>query len=154
MKMLKSSKIVNEINMIIKRVDKENSLNDIIYISKNAEEKLLEFIVSTQILVKKDFNLILSFRKEVGGKVYRHQIENFILNKNGFKISNETNGTGIIGDIVQRSYKSITYQINNELNIKLNFLFQEGIYELTFSIEDEDKNEKILSVCPFEVRMQ
>lgn len=153
MRTLKKSKIVNEINMIIKKVDKENNLNNIIYISKNDEEKQLEFITYTQILVKKNFNLILSLKKEENGKVFKHEIERFILNENGFQILNndESDKNGVMGETVQTLYKCITYQSNNELTIRVNFLFQEGLYELTFSLEDENNEEKVLSIYPFEV---
>lgn len=156
MRMLRKNKIVNEINMIIKKVDKENSLNNIIYISKNSEEKLLEFTTFTQILVKKNFNLILSLKKEEEGKVFKHEIERFILNENGFQIlnSDSNNRNGVMGETIQALYKCITYQINNELTIRLNFLLQEGIYELTFSIEEENGEEKVLSIYPFEVKIR
>ncbi|WP_412352233.1 hypothetical protein [Fusobacterium sp.] len=142
--------MANEINMIIKMGDRENNP---IYITKDMEEKALEFNVFTQILVNKEFNLILSLRKEENGKIYKNLIERFILNKNGFQISNEEDNSKFMKNKVQTSYKSITYQLNNELNIKLNFLLQEGLYELTFSIENEEE-EKVLSLCPFEVRKQ
>jgi hypothetical protein len=150
MRMLKPSRMANEINMIIKMGDRENNP---IYITKDMEEKALEFNVFTQILVNKEFNLILSLRKEENGKIYKNLIERFILNKNGFQISNEEDNSKFMKNKVQTSYKSITYQLNNELNIKLNFLLQEGLYELTFSIENEEE-EKVLSLCPFEVRKQ
>ena len=150
MRMLKPSRMANEINMIIKMGDRENNP---IYITKDMEEKALEFNVFTQILVNKEFNLILSLRKEENGKIYKNLIEKFILNKNGFQISNEEDNSKFMKNKVQTSYKSITYQLNNELNIKLNFLLQEGLYELTFSIENEEE-EKVLSLCPFEVRKQ
>lgn len=153
MRKLKTNKILNEINMIIKKVDTDNELENIVYIKKNDEEKQLEFNVLTQRLIEKEFNLTLFLRKEKENKVYSSIIDKFILDENGFRISDENNVDGIMSEKTQTKCHCITYQKNCELDLKLNFLLQEGTYELTFSAMLEGNDEKILSICPFEVKI-
>lgn len=151
MRMLKTDKIVNEINMIIKKINKENGLDNTVYISKNNEDKILEFAVYTQVLVKKDFSLSLILRTEEEGTIYKKIIDNFTLSKDGFSITD--NSQGEIKGFGEITQNKITYQVNHQMNIKINFLLKEGLYELSFIMETDD-GEKVLSVCPFEVKIK
>lgn len=152
MKKLREDKIFNKINVIIEKKGNEEFGNNIIYISKPKEVMELEFTALVQALVSDTFDLTLCLRVEKGRHVYKTKIEEFTLGEKGFFI-NSSSSNGTLETLGECKNKTISFQVNHKLNIKLTLELEEGIYELSFDIKDNDE-EKVLSICPIEVKIK